>query len=528
MKNDSVKRHQSLTYFLEIGLEEIPARFMPAVLADLKAQLDKSLVVHRLAFDRVQSTGTYRRLAAHIYGLADTQADETVVTRGPAVEIGKAADDTFLPPAIGFAKRLGLTAEQLEIRDEGGKSFLFAVVEKKGQDTEKILPAVVVDAIKALSPPISMRWGEGQGPFIRPVHWVVSLLGHDVVPLTVFGIPAGRTTYGHRFLTRNPNTDHAIDGVPANLSSSTDYLSTTSAIFVVANANDRREFIEDELRKHTGVRIDGDLLDEVVFLCERPTILEGRFDKTFLDLPEEVLIETMQKHQKYFPVFAKGKLADRFFFVADSATPKNRATIVAGNESVLHARLSDAQFFWEADLKTPLAEYVPLLENVVFQKNTGSVGDKVRRIEKLIFDDGVGVDLTPEQAKLVRRAVRVCKADLVTQMVKELPKLQGIMGRYYAQKSGEAESVCHLIEQHYWPRFPGDALPVYDEAKVLGIADRLDTLACCFITHLMPTGSADPWGVRRLVRGLFDLINTGPFNLELGVKNAVTLVTEKK
>ncbi len=437
-------------YLLEIGCEEIPARFMPKLLEDLKQNAEKLLQKYRLENKGVKTMGTYRRLVVMVEALADRQPDIEKELKGPAISANPAAIE-------GFKKKNQVT----DTYEKDG--YVHAKKFEAGKPVSETIPAVVQELIATLPLPISMRWGNNEGPFIRPVHWVVSVYGDIVIPLEIFGIKAGKVSRGHRFLG------------PSH---------------VVTDAEERKKIITDYVKDN----IDSALLEENAYLTEWPTPLTGEFPKDYLDIPAEFLVECMKKHQKYFPIYQNGKLANQFIAIADSVTDKNRASILAGYEAVLLARLDDVKFFWEEDQKTTLEALLPKLERVTFQKNLGSMRDKTERIKKLC--EWLIKELKFEKHKdAILRTAILCKADLVTHTVYEMGNLQGIAGAIYAAQTEPVE-VCQGIREHY---NPADKPPQSATGLVVGLADRMDTIAACFANDMIPTGSRDPWGVRQMV-----------------------------
>ncbi len=480
-----------LPFLLEIGLEEVPARFLVganSLLEQFSSKLQAEMVKQSIPFHGLHPLGTYRRLTITIDQLATVSTTETRKLKGPMAHIAKTDSGELTAAGLGFLKRYGASPDDVTFEDDGGKSYLFVTHTVMGQPVSDLMAGIVSRAIASLSLPIAMTWGTGEGPFIRPVHWIVCLHGVKIVPVTLFGIHSGRTSYGHRLLSNGPIL----------LDSATDYIPSLLSGNVVVEPHIRTAKIVSEL--HTSGVPDGhaDLVDEVVWLTERPQVLTGSFEATYLDVPQDVLIETMVKNQRYFPILdSTGHLTNRFAIVADNVTAANSATIIAGNERVLRARLDDAKFFWTEDLKLPLAGYTEKLKVVTFQKGLGSVWDKVERITQLsdYLCDVFGV--SPENRALVLRTAALCKADLVTHMVYEFGSLQGIMGGHYARRSGEPDLVCQGIAEQYQK-----AITI--TGKIVGIADRLDTICACFGNGLIPTGSQDPWGVRRAI---YEILN---------------------
>jgi len=520
------------TYLFELGCEEIPARFMPDLIEGIRVLADAQLRKLGISGLPLQVFASYRRLA-FILNDVHLLPPEVEWKKGPKVSAGRSETGEFLPAAIGFAKRFGMTADQLEIRDdEQGAACFYAKIDPETKELKQSLSEAVIAVFAQLKCPILMSWGEAEHQFIRPVHWLVSLLNDDVVPVSLFGQRADRITYGHRMLGPNATVPDSLSGTPISLQFADQYLQKLEENFVQVDQVAREAAITSQLDEFGFNQAPqstqlGPLYSEVAYLCEWPIVLEGKFDPEFLALPDDVLEEYMIKHQKYFPVLKEGIVDNRFLFVADGVHEGNREQVIRGNESVLRARLSDATFFYKEDLKTPLIDFYPKLATVVFQKNMGSILDKAARVASLSkwlnesLEWGIHTDK-------IDRASKLAKADLVTAMVGEFPSLQGRMGQHYAHfsKIQEDPDVANSIYEHYCPRYAGDVLPL-DSSRlgvVLGIADRVDTIAACALNALLPTGSSDAWAVRRLCNGLWKLMAhfdvaidlTGLFDYALG------------
>ena len=498
----------------ELGTEEIPSRMLARALAELPALAKARLDAARLTYGEVTALGTPRRLALVVRGLADRQPDLDERVVGPPIGAAFAADGTVTKAGLGFAAKNGVDPATLEKAEVPGKKGLYVVATRHvaGQPTLAVLPALLTDLIGAIPWPKSMRWGWREVGFVRPLHWLVALFGGEVVPVRFAGVAAGRATRGHRFLAPG-----AID-----LTGAADYVEVLRPAFVIVDPVARRRMIAAELGRlaaETGcvVRPDDDLLDEVTGLCEYPVGIAGSFDRAFLEVPEEALVLTMRTHQRYFALEEGGRLAPRFATIAATVT-KDAAIVRAGNERVLAARLSDARFFFAEDCKKDLGALRAKLDDVVFQAKLGdakSTGDKVRRIVGIVdaLADHVGFD-----RRVAGRAAELCKSDLLTGVVGELPELQGVMGKHYAARqlaadpawADAAAAVGGAIAEHYMPRGAGAALPASLEGAVVGVADRIDTLVGCFGTGLEPTGSADPYGLRRAANAILAI------NLDLG------------
>jgi glycyl-tRNA synthetase beta chain len=496
-------------FLVEIGTEELPPKALrlleQAFAGDLAAGLAKAGLKH----GESRSFATPRRLAVLVRRLAARQPDQTIERRGPPVTAAFDADGVPTRAAQAFAASCKVSVEALERRDEAKGAFLYYVGVKAGAPAVELLPGLVQGALDALPIPRRMRWGAGEAQFVRPVHWIVMLYGKEVVPAHLLDTPAGNLTRGHRF--------HAPK--PLRLSSPSAYeRALRERGHVVADFQARRSLIRERVAavaQGLGGRplLSDALLDEVTALVEWPVPLAGRFEERFLSLPREVLISTLEDHQRYFPVEgADGRLLPCFITVAniDSRDP---AKVIEGNQRVVRPRLADAAFFWEQDRKSPLAARAEGLAKVTFQSKLGSLGDKARRIERLAVE--IANTRNPHLAMRARRAAELCKCDLLTAMVGEFPELQGIMGTYYALADGEDAEVATAIREHYQPRGAGDELPATDTGTTLALADKLDTLAGIFAIGEKPSGTKDPFGLRRAAIGLVRIVIEKRIDLDL-------------
>ncbi len=494
---------------LELGCEEIPAKMLSRALAELPAMITARLAEARLPHGEIVALGTPRRLALVVRGLADRQPDLRERVVGPPVSAGFAPDGTPTKAAIGFAQKNGVDPASLERAPVEGKKGEYVVATRHvaGQDAAAVLVPLIEGLIPALPWPKSMRWAFGEATFVRPMHWIVCLLGGEVLPVRFAGLRAGRATRGHRFLAPD-----AIDLAGADA-----YAPALQRAFVIADPAARRDLVIAELRRveaESGlrVRMDEGLLAEVTNLVEYPVAVMGTFDPAYLEVPEEVIVTAIRNHQRYFAMEERdgdhrGALAPRFVTIAGTIV-RQPAVVAAGNERAVRPRLADAQFFFREDRKKALAEHGRALDDVVFLAKLGTVGAKVARVARLAEGVGaaVGLDRT-----LVRRAAELAKADLSTGVVGEFPELQGIMGGHYARLAGEPEAVWRAIPDHYRPRGASDAPPESDVGAALAIADRLDTIVGCFAIDQEPTGSADPLGLRRAAIGVLSiLLERGP------------------
>ena len=487
---------------LEIGTEEIPAHAMPNLLREMKRLAGEMLTEHRISYDEIRTLGTPRRMALIVTGAAERQADVNTETRGPAISIAFDADGNPTKAGAGFARGQHVAPEALIRRD----GYVYAAVHETGAPTAEILKELLPALIRAIPLPNSMRWGDLDFRFIRPIRWIIALYGTDVVPFTLAEVTSGNRSRGHRTLAPE---DFAI---PA----AADYEKACEAAYIIVDPVRRRVMISEQIAaaaKACGgtAEITPDLLEEVLYLVEYPTALSGSFEEKYLALPAEAVITPMRDHQRYFPVkAADGRLLPVFITVRNGG--REHLDVVAhGNERVLRARLADAQFFFDEDRKKTLAEHREKLHTVVFQQGLGSMYEKTERLAQLaasvVEDMTAGDDAAYEpMAADARRAAELSKADLVTGMVTEFTELQGIMGREYALLDGEKPEVACAIDEQYMPRFAGDALPESDLGFALSVADKIDNIVGTFSRGKIPTGSQDPFGLRRQALGLVNML----------------------
>lgn len=486
---------------LEIGTEEIPAHAMPNLLREMKRLAGEMLTEQRISYDEIRTLGTPRRMALIVTGAAERQADVNTETRGPAISIAFDADGNPTKAGAGFARGQHVAPADL-IRRNG---YVYAAVHETGAPTAEILKELLPALIRAIPLPNSMRWGDLDFRFIRPIRWIVALYGTDVVPFTLAEVTSGNRSRGHRTLAPE---DFAI---PA----AADYEKACEAAYIIVDPVRRRAMISEQIAaaaKACGgtAEITPDLLEEVLYLVEYPTALSGSFEEKYLALPAEAVITPMRDHQRYFPVkAADGSLLPVFITVRNGG--REYLDVVAhGNERVLRARLADAQFFFDEDRKKSLVEHREKLHTVVFQQGLGSMYEKTERLARLaasvVEDMTAGDDAAYEtMAADARRAAELSKADLVTGMVTEFTELQGIMGREYALLDGEKPEVARAIDEQYMPRFAGDALPKSDLGFALSVADKIDNIVGTFSRGKIPTGSQDPFGLRRQALGLVNM-----------------------
>ena len=480
----------------EIGTEEIPAHVMPHLLEDLAQLAETMLKEHRLSYEKVRTLGTPRRAALIVTGLAERQEDVNTETRGPSVAIAFDADGNPTKAGAGFARGQGVDPSALIQRD----GYVYASVHESGAATAELLTSLLPDLVRAIPLPNSMRWGDLDFRFIRPIRWFVALYGTEIVPFTLAGVTSGNHSRGHRTLA------------PADfvITSAADYEAACEKAYIIVDPERRRAMICEQITETAKAcggtaEITPDLLEEVLYLVEYPTALSGSFEEKYLALPAEAVITPMRDHQRYFPVkAADGSLLPAFITVRNGG--KAHLDVVAhGNERVLRARLADAQFFFDEDRKKSLAEHREKLKTVVFQRGLGSMYEKTERLMALttaIVEEMAEGDADDAALADARRAAELSKADLVTGMVTEFTELQGIMGREYALLDGESPAVARAIDEQYMPRFAGDELPQTPLGVALSVADKIDNIVGTFSQGRIPTGSQDPFGLRRQALGL--------------------------
>lgn len=496
-------------FFLELFSEEIPARMQQMAREHIESYLVDVLKKHELAFEKTTSFVASRRVGISIKGLPVAQADLLEERKGPSVSAPEQALN-------GFLKSTGLTKDQLVVKETQKGTFYFANISHKGRPTTEVLAESVTEMLNNFPWPKSMRWNIHQEHYVRPLHAIVCLFDGEVINVEFAGVKSGNTTYGHRFLAPEAISVKGYD----------DYFEKINKAYVVVDTNERKRIINEDshkLAKSVGYELieDEGLLNEVAGLAEYPVCLMGKIDDAFMEVPPEVLITSMRTNQKYFVMKdEKNKKADqsinlapRFIVVSNMKTQDNGAQIIAGNERVLRARLSDAKFFWDEDRKTKLSDKAPKLSMRVFHAKLGTIADKIERMRKLlpvIVKYVKGADLS----KCDRAAV-LCKADLSTGMVGEFPELQGIMGRYYALNDGEDKEVCTAIAEHYSPLGPSDHCPSAPVSVAVALADKIDTLMGFWLIDQKPTGSKDPYALRRAALGVIRLILENKLSINL-------------
>ncbi len=497
-------------FLLEIGTEEIPAKFTPGALKQLEEQTKSRLTELRVRFTSIATYATPRRLAVLVSGLVEKQDDLKAEIKGPAV---KAAYDSGGAPtkaALGFAKGQGVEVEDLIVSEVNGVPCVFARKSETGQGTSVLLPQLCLDLITSLHFPKPMRWGSLDFRFARPIRWLLALYGQDVVPIEFVGLESGRISQGHRTLTSET----------IRLESAGDYVESLRRAYVLVDPAERSSRIWEQIQtiaRNVGAQVfeDQELLSEVTHLVEYPTALLGEIAPKYMHLPEPVLTTPMREHQRYFPVHqSEGKLLPYFITVRNGDTT-SLEKVKAGNEKVLKARLEDAAFYYREDQKVKLADLVPKLEKIVYHEKLGTVKQRVERIGELSSFISKLLGLDTLQTETVKRTALLAKADLVTLMVYDFPELQGIMGADYAASSGESPEVCRGIVEHYLPRFAGDALPSSLAGQIVSIADKIDAIVGAFGIGILPTGSQDPYALRRQAQGTVGILLDAQWNLSI-------------
>ncbi|ACL69994.1 glycine--tRNA ligase subunit beta [Halothermothrix orenii] len=489
----------------EIGTEEMPAGLIGKIRSDLKDLAINTLEDKRLDFKECKVFSTPRRLVLFVKELAEKQEEKREVVKGPARSIAFEDDGTPTRAAKGFSRAQGVEVDDLIIKDD----YVYVEKIEQGQDTAGLLKDILPGLINKLPLPRSMRWADYNFKFIRPIRWLLALFGEEIISFSMAGVQSGAYTRGHRFLVKDrlevKDPDHYFDVMEKG--------------YIIVDHNKRRELILKQIReieKEIGkVMVEDDLLTEVVDLVEYPTAFYGKFDRSYLELPDDVLITSMAEHQRYFPVIDEdGSLSPYFVGVRDGIEDYIEE-VRYGNEMVLRARLADARFFFEEDLKVSIEERQKELEEIVFQEDLGSMMDKVKRLKQLVIQIGKSLNLKESQLQSLIRAAELSKNDLVTEMVNEFTKLQGVMGREYALINGEDEEVATAIYEQYLPRYSGDRLPQTLYGRILSIADKIDNITSHFSLGMIPSGSQDPFALRRQANGIVNIIIDAQLPLKL-------------
>lgn len=490
----------------EIGAEEIPAGFMPNILGQLKTLAETKLNDAHLPFESIATYGTPRRLALIVKGLADTSAEISERHKGPSASIAYDADGNATKAAIGFARGKGLDVADLVVED----GYIYAETKTAGVPAKDIVTDMLPQLITGLNFPKSMHWGNLDAKFVRPVRWLVALLDEEVIPVEFATVKSGNVTRGHRFLGADEIT----------IKNAASYVDTLKENFVMVDQDARRELISKQLHdiaasKNASIVWDDDLLEEINYLVEWPTALCGGFEESYLALPDAAIITPMKDHQRYFPLVDQdGKLLPMFLTVRNGSD-HSIEVVQAGNERVLRARLDDAKFFFNEDRKKPLIDRQDGLTKIVFQEGLGNLADKTERLLTLgrVFSEEC--ELHEDARVVLERATELAKTDLTTGMVTEFTELQGVMGKEYALLDGESPEVAEAIFEQYLPRFAGDVLPQTEAGKVLSIIDKIDNIVATFSRGLIPTGSQDPYALRRQTIGILNILLNSEWNISL-------------
>ena len=527
----------------EIGTEEIPAKFMPGILKQLKELAAAKMQELRIPFEDITVYGTPRRMAFIAGGVAETQADVVVEAKGPSVKIAYVSGAPS-KAAQGFARGQGVDVKDLVVRD----NYVYAVKHLAGQPVVELLPGLLMDILTSLSFPKTMRWADYEFRFVRPIRWMVALFGDQIIPVEICGVKSGKFSMGHRFMQQSLKAAaesqgllsaalskvgnkvySALAGVKGavEIPSAGDYKKVMYDNFVMVDQDERRALILQQIKDLAAqnggeAEINEDLLEEVNYLVEWPTALCGKFEEKFLSLPKECIITPMREHQRYFPVLDEdGNLLNKFITVRNGGS-EHIDIVTHGNERVLRARLSDAEFFFNEDRAIKLEDRLEKLKTVSFQEGLGNMYDKSERLVKMAEMLRFAIN-TPVDEEELRRCALLCKTDLVTGMVIEFTELQGVMGREYALLDGEKPEVATGIFEHYLPRFAGDALPATTIGRIVGIGDKLDNICAPFSRGLAPTGSQDPYALRRQALGVINILLEANYHISLAKIIAGTL-----
>lgn len=492
----------------EIGLEELPARFIDDAERQLKEKTEQWLDELRLSYAEVKSFSTPRRLAVLIKGLTESQETIEEEAKGPALKIAKDQDGNWSKAAIGFTKGQGKSTDDIYTKEMKGTEYIFVEKRIEGKATFDLLTSFNT-IIESIHFPENMRWANQSMRYARPIRWLVALYGEQVVPFEIATVQTGNQTYGHRFLGDSISLEKAMD-----------YQSALKDSFVIADKKKREEMVLTQLKaiekEHKfSVTVDVDLLQEVRNLVEYPTAFVGSFENSFLQLPTEVLITSMKVHQRYFPVKSQtGELLPAFIGVRNG-DQNYLDTVIKGNEKVIQARLSDAEFFFEEDKKYSIDYYQEKLQRVVFQEKLGTITDKVNRVVAVTSQIANLLQLDKKASEQAIRAAEICKFDLATNMVNEFTNLQGVIGEKYALHNHEEANVAIAIREHYLPLHSDDPLPKTVEGAIVSIADKLDTIIGCISIGLIPTGSQDPYGLRRQAVGILRILESPQWDISL-------------
>ncbi|WNS74333.1 glycine--tRNA ligase subunit beta [Bacillus sp. DTU_2020_1000418_1_SI_GHA_SEK_038] len=506
---------------LEIGLEEIPARFVTNSMNQLSDKIQAWLMEKKLNFDHIVAYSSPRRLAVHVTGVEEAQEDVHEEAKGPARKIAIDENGDWSKAAIGFCRGQGASVEDIFFKEINGVEYVHVKKFIQGQETVNLLPELQ-QIITAMTFPKNMKWANNDLRYVRPIKWLLALFGNEVIPFSITAVETSNWTLGHRFL-----------GSKIEIHEPKDYVKAMLSQYVIVDPEERKGAITSQLEtiaeeNNWVIPIDEDLLEEVTNLVEYPTALFGRFEEEFLEIPEEVLITSMKEHQRYFPVKSnEGKLLP-FFVTVRNGGHEHIEKVAKGNEKVLRARLSDAAFFYKEDQKTEIETSLAKLKSIVYHEEIGTLAEKVSRVRKLTNKMADKLDFSIEDKDAADRASEICKFDLVSNMVYEFPELQGFMGEKYALQKGEKPAVAKAINEHYMPRNADDSTPGSHPGAALSIAEKMDTIASCFAIGIIPSGSQDPYALRRQATGIVQTLINKEWNLSLEwlIDSGLALVEE--
>ncbi|MGG7619848.1 glycine--tRNA ligase subunit beta [Bacillus coreaensis] len=493
---------------LEIGLEEMPARFVTGSIEQLTSKIENWLKEKKISFDSITHFSTPRRLAVIAYGVSTSQEDVEEEAKGPAKKIAVDHEGNWSKAAVGFTRGQGMSVEDIYFKEINGVEYAHVRKFTKGQATKEILPEIE-HIITGLTFPKNMRWASETLKYIRPIKWILAIYGTEIIPFTITNVSTSNFTNGHRFL-----------GKEVKIGTPEEYVTKLLGEFVIANAEERKGAILSQISKLEeeqgwAIPVDEELLEEVTNLVEYPTALFGRFEEEFLELPEEVLITSMKEHQRYFPVKKKDGTLLPFFVTVRNGDHMHLETVAKGNEKVLRARLSDAAFFYREDQKTNISDALAKLASIVYHEEIGTLSEKVARVRSLTNQLAELLTFNEDDKKTADRAAEISKFDLVTHMVYEFPELQGFMGEKYARQKGESEAVAVAINEHYMPRNAEDSTPKSNSGALLALAEKLDTIVSFFAIGNIPSGSQDPYALRRQASGIVQILINKEWNVSL-------------
>jgi glycyl-tRNA synthetase beta chain len=488
-------------FLFELGVEEIPARFLPPAIKQLQTLAATALKENLLPYDELKIWATPRRLVIWAAGLSEMQPDSDIESKGPSLAVAYDQDGKPTKALLGFCKGQGVNEKDLIRKKISGNTYIFAVKKQKGLPAMQVLPQLLTDLVHKIYFPKPMRWGYEEMRFARPIRWIVALLGRDIIPLTIAGRTSSNISCGHRVF----GSDHILIEEPVR------YLSLLADNYVIVDQEQRRQLIWQQVQAVAAqeggyVKADDELLEEIVFLLEYPTALAGSFEDKYLQIPQELVITPMREHQRYFPVYGENDALMARFITVRNGDDKHLHIVAAGNEKVLKARLADAEFFWQEDIKMPLEDNIAKLPTIVFHEKLGTLADKMLRVGALTTYLGQQLNLSAAEIARSERAAFLMKGDLLSYVVYEFPELQGIMGEYYAAHAGEDTEVAQAVREHYLPRFAGDELPNTMAGKLCSICDKMDSVVGFFSIDMQPTSSQDPYALRRAANGIAQII----------------------